>query len=184
MLSIQLSLTIGSRYSLFVTTAFPIKVNVSVHLRKVDLEAFIPLPTNKMDTGKRFFRDECNSELKNSWIYHILLLFLIREKLEERHWKQNQFAALDLAFCLVTIWLLGPNYLWGNNFSYFKAISPIDRMLTFLSCACVLPCFFLWSIFNSRAFLHWPFKWDLQSEEHFLYTTKLLFIPITSFKAN
>lgn len=43
------------------------------------------------------------SELKNSWIYHILLLFLIREKLEERHWKQNQLAALDLAFCLVTI---------------------------------------------------------------------------------
>lgn len=178
MLDIQLSLKIGSRYSLFATIAFPIKLNVCVHLWKFNLEAFVPLPTNKMHAVKRFFRDECNSELKNSWIYHILLLFLIREKLEERHWKQNQFAALDLAFRLVTIWLLGPNYPWGNKFSYLKAISPIDNMLTFLSFVCVVPSFFLWNIVNFRVFLHWPFKQDLQSEEHFLYTTKLLFIPV------
>lgn len=79
MLGIQLSLKPGSRYSLLVTIAFPTKLNVSVHLWKFNPETFIPLPTNKLHREKRFFRDEYNSELKNSQIYHILLLFLIRE---------------------------------------------------------------------------------------------------------
>lgn len=104
--------------------------------------------------------------------------------MEETHWKQNQFSALDLPFCLVTIWLLIPNYLWGNNFTYFKAISPIDSCLPFfLRSVCFLLLFFEpENIFIFRAFLHQPFKQDLQSKEHFLYTTKLLSIPITSLK--
>lgn len=129
------------------TIAFPVKLNVGAHLWKFYLWAFIPPPNpdNKMDTMKSFFRAECIGEEQKSWIYYIILHFLIRGNIEERLWKQNQFAGLDLTFCLVTIWLLRPNSLWGNNSTHFKAIASIGKLLNFLSQVYVLSPFVLWT---------------------------------------